>query len=78
MSASEMFTVELPSRGVLYEGKLPEGKANLRPMGEQEENLIFQRGGDRMAKIRRIVDNCYLDKEKVSSSELLNGSNNLQ
>jgi hypothetical protein len=68
---SEMFTVELPSRGVLYEDKLPGGKVNLRPMGEAEENLLFQRGGDAVMKAHRIVDNCYLDAAKVAPGDLL-------
>lgn len=68
---SEQFTVELPSRGVLYGDAMPGGKANLRPMGEAEERLLFQRGGDPMTKVQKIVDNCYLDGNKVTPGNLL-------
>ena len=73
---STTFTVELPSRGIYYlneDGQqlLLEGKANLRPMGKQEEALLFQRGGDPVMKIATIVNNCYLDRDKVKAEDLL-------
>ena len=66
-----MFTIELPSRGLLYGDKLPEGKINLRPMGEQEERLLFQEGGDGMRKVQQLIDNCYQDGDKVPACDLV-------
>ena len=61
---SENFTVELPSQGYLYEGNpLPDGKAELRPMGKREEALLFQRGGNPMLKIQKIIDQRF---EKIA------------
>lgn len=71
MSTSEAFTVQLPSTGALYDGKLPGGKATLRPMGAPEEQIIFQRGGDPLAKSSKIISGCYLDAEKLPPEELL-------
>lgn len=71
MSTPEAFTVQLPSSGGLYDGNLPGGKATLRPMGAPEEQIIFQRGGDPLAKSSKIIDGCYLDAEKVTPGDLL-------
>ena len=40
-------------------------------MGAQEEQIIFQRGGDPLAKSDKIIEGCYLDGEKVSAKDLL-------
>ncbi len=65
------FTVDLPSRGLHYGGALPEGKIMVRAMGEAEEALLFQRSGDPVTKIARILDNCYVDENKFPAQDLL-------
>jgi hypothetical protein len=70
MSKNDTFTVDLPSRGVPYNGALPEGKALLKPMGAAEEQILFQQG-DAMSHIRQIIDNCYMDADKVPPEDLL-------
>lgn len=66
----ETFAVELPSRGVLYGGKLPGGKINLRGLGASEEALLFNQG-DAVLNISKIIDNCYMEAKSLPPGELL-------
>lgn len=52
--------VTLPSRGILYEGQIPEGRYELRKMTAQEDALIFQSGGASLAhdRINRVINAC--------------------
>lgn len=64
------FMVELPSRGLLY-GKNHDGTALLRPMGDREEALLYQQGGDPAMKMAQIIDQCYLSKDTLPPDDLL-------
>jgi hypothetical protein len=48
----------LPSRGVLYEGKLPDGKVEIRPFKGREQALLQQQGGGIIGKIDAILRAC--------------------
>jgi hypothetical protein len=64
------FMVELPSRGLLY-GENHDGTALLRPMGDREEALLYQQGGDPAMKMAQIIDQCYLSGDTFPPDELL-------
>lgn len=48
----------LPSRGVLYDGKLPGGKVSLREMHAKQVALLQQQGGGLVGKLDAIIDTC--------------------
>jgi len=48
----------LPSRGVLYDGKVPGGKVSLREMTAKQVNLLQAQGGGLVGKLDAIIDTC--------------------
>jgi len=68
---SREFTVQLPSRGVLYEGKLPEGKIVLRPLTTAEESILYSPSGDGVTKISNIINSCIVSKDLPPEDLLL-------
>jgi hypothetical protein len=67
------YKVELPSRGLLYEGRLPDGEAEVRPMTIQEEVLFTDQSMDRYDMLHTLVSRCYLSDDKVPYDDLLVG-----
>jgi hypothetical protein len=53
---------ELPSRGYLYEGRLPEGKVELSPMTIQEEKLLLSMQADKLDAFNRLIERCLKTK----------------
>jgi hypothetical protein len=52
------FQVTLPSRGLLYDGKLPDGKITLKPMTTREQGILHSGGTDPLKKYDIILNNC--------------------
>lgn len=65
------FTVELPSLGILYEGKLPGGNVKLRPLTTAEEAILYNAASQGTDKIDQIIRACYLSKNEFDADELL-------
>lgn len=57
-SSSVASMVTLPSRGYLYEGKLPEGKVKLRSTTAKEEKLLYGGRGAVGEKINVLLSRC--------------------
>lgn len=55
------FGITLPSRGLLYEGKLPEGKLTLKPLTTNEQSILYNPGGDPVLKFDQIITNCVVN-----------------
>lgn len=49
--------IQLPSKGILYNGKVPDGLVYVEPMGTAQEKL-FSSGRDGTAVINKIFDDC--------------------
>ncbi len=62
--------VQLPSRGILYAGRLPEGWVELCPMTTREEKILLSQQPDRAALLDRIIERCLPTKD-VPLSEML-------
>lgn len=58
MAALGLTEFQLPSRGVLYEGKLPEGRVQLQPMTAKQQALLQTQGGGILGKLDAIIDTC--------------------
>jgi len=69
-ASQHQFPVHLPSRGMLYEGKLGEGIVYIRPMTTKEESILYSPVGDGASKIDNLIRSCLTSKE-VSPDELL-------
>lgn len=65
------FQVDLPSRGIVYDGKLPEGKLQLRPMTTAEEAILYNAAGSGTDKIAQIINSCVLTKGMETDDLLL-------
>jgi len=65
------FKITLPSQGILYEGKLPDGYVDLRPLTTAEEAILYNQATQGVEKIEQIVRACYLSKEKLDPDDLL-------
>lgn len=63
-------TIVLPSKGRLYDGKIPEGKVVVREMMTQDEAALFTRGVESTARMSTLLNSCLLNKE-VPGPELL-------
>ena|GEM_PF-1481881 len=64
--------IQLPSRGVLYEGKLPDGWVNIRPFSTDEMELLVSPRGDRFELLNEVIDACLLSRE-VPLQDMLSG-----
>lgn len=61
----------LPSRGHYYDGKLPDGRVQLKPMGAKQHTLLLQQGGGTIGKIDAIVDTCCKLPAGITHKDLL-------
>lgn len=57
------FDVQLPSRGLLNGGKLPEGRIQMKPWSSDEQSIVYDQGIEATSKFDRILENCLLTKE---------------
>jgi len=76
LMASQITEVTLPSKGLLYDGKLPEGKIRVRPLTTREEKLLLSSKPDvRNKLIHTIVEDCIVeeDRRKMPFSKYLVG-----
>ena len=64
--------VQLPSRGYLYDGKMPDGWVDIRPMTTREESLLVSPKGDRYVLLNKVLDACLLTKD-VPMADLVSG-----
>ncbi len=64
--------VQLPSRGLLYDGRLSDGFVEIRPMTAMEERLLLNQGYERSALFSKLLDACLITKE-VPAAEMLTG-----
>jgi hypothetical protein len=74
--ASEVAEVVLPSKGILYGDRLPEGKLRVRPLTTREEKLLLSsRAEVRNRLIHTIVQDCIVaeDRAKMPFDEYLVG-----
>lgn len=55
------FGITLPSRGLLYEGKLPGGDLTLKPLTTNEQSILYNPGGDPTQKFDQIIQNCVVN-----------------
>jgi hypothetical protein len=69
--SSVMCAVELPSKGRLYEGKIPGGKLNVRAMTAREEKLIYGGKGNISEKMEMLLSSCVQLPSAFSPSDLL-------
>jgi len=60
----ELFSREfpLPSRGFLYEGKVPGGIVKLAPMTVKEEKILLSSGPNKLQALNAVIDRCLLTK----------------
>jgi hypothetical protein len=61
VSLANTFSITLPSDGLLYDGKVPEGKLSLRPLTAKELSVLYSPGGDPMIKLNMIINSCVVD-----------------
>lgn len=61
----------LPSRGVLYEDRLPGGKVQVRQMSGKQQALLLTQGGGTIGKIDAIIDTCCKLPAGITHKELL-------
>jgi hypothetical protein len=61
----------LPSRGVLYEDKLPGGRVSLHPMTAKEQSLLQTQGGGVIGKLDALIATCCKLPQALSRAELL-------
>lgn len=65
------FTITLPSRGILYEGNLPGGTVELRPLTTAEEAILYNAASQGVEKIDQIIKACYRSSDNVDPDDLL-------
>jgi len=51
-------SLTLPSHGVFYDGKLPDGKVEIRTITAQEESVLFSQGMSGIERMARLIDSC--------------------
>ncbi len=64
-------TITLPSRGVLYEGRVPDGKVVIRKMTAAEEAVLSSAGGTFIDRISRIIAACAKLPNAFAHKDLL-------
>lgn len=64
-------SIPLPSRGVLYDGKMPGGVVQMRRMMAREANQLRQQGGSPLERIEAIVTACAKLPSGFHQKELL-------
>ena len=65
------FNVHLPSEGRLYEGKIPDGIIEARPMTTAEEAILYSAAGDGISKIDNIINACVITRDPDPKDLLL-------
>lgn len=63
--------VELPSRGLLYDDKIPGGRLQMRKLTSLELQKLSQGGGDPIKKINSVVAACTTFPEGFAHADLL-------
>jgi len=63
--------VQLPSRGVFYGDKLPEGKVRIRKWTVDELSILESQGANASEKTRATVDQCVILPTGLESNQLL-------
>jgi len=58
---SNTFSITLPSKGLLYDGKVPDGTVLLRPLTAKELSILYNPGGDAMVKLNMIISSCVVN-----------------
>lgn len=74
--ASEVAEVVLPSKGVLYGGKIPDGVLHVRPLTTREEKILLSlKAESRQRTMYKIVQDCIIeeDRKKMPFSDYLVG-----
>lgn len=64
------YRFKLPSKGLLYEGKLPNGEVEVRAMLTGDESVLYSPGEDSISKINIVISACLLTKD-VAPQDLL-------
>lgn len=64
-------TIQMPSRGVLYDGKVPGGNVQMRKMMAAEMARLQSQGGTVLEKIEAIVNACTKLPEGFTGKDLL-------
>ena len=65
------FPFQLPSRGVLYDGAIPEGRVEIRKLRSREQAQINTSGGGFLRKMESIIDSVVKLPSSFDPSELL-------
>lgn len=63
--------VTLPSRGLLYGGKIPDGKLEVSAMTTREEKILAGGGGTAVQKVSTLISRCTKLPKDVTPEELL-------
>lgn len=58
MSEAYLKEIQLPSKGLLYEGKVPDGLVTIEPMGTREEKLFSAGDASGSAIIGKVIKAC--------------------
>ena len=65
------FPVLLPSRGILYGDKLPDGVVHVRRMGTAEESMLFSQGSQGVDRVASVLKLCTRLPAGLEHPELL-------
>lgn len=63
--------VTLPSKGRLYDGALGDGQITIRAWTSTDEAMLHNQGTDIMTKVTNLVNNTYMDHNRLPAEELL-------
>lgn len=61
---SELYTIDLPSKGLLYDGKVSEGQVKIRPMTTREEKLLLSTKRSRDTLMYDVAASCIVEPKK--------------
>jgi hypothetical protein len=63
--------VKLPSRGALYDGKIPDGVVQVRKLGASEESQLLSSGAQGLERIDAVLKNCVKLPNDYKHEDLL-------
>lgn len=71
MGDPNSFDYTLPTKGIYYDGKLPGGVIQLRPLTTKEEAILYSDSMDLQERMRKILDSCIVNRAVPSDEFLL-------